>query len=135
VDQTLVPCPEILLRALIKAGWVDEETGEIKADAFIRNPARDPDGLSVNIDRLTDRATWLSSFRACFGADSLHAGRIRTLGIDIVQTARDMMSDPAHALIVGIPSQEEDALTAERLASSLRDMCRSVDRIKRKQRR
>jgi hypothetical protein len=135
VDETPLPCPEIILRAIVKARWIDEDTGEIKADAFIRDPARDADGLSVNIGRLTGLEVWLSSFKASYGTDSLHTGRVRALGIDVVQTAEDMTSDPAHALIVGIPSQEEDALAAERTASSLRNMPRSVDRTRRKQRK
>ncbi len=54
MDETPIPCPEIILRAIIKARWIDEDTGEIKADDFIRDPARDADGLSGKY-RQTDR--------------------------------------------------------------------------------
>ena len=133
MDHTPVSCPEILLRAILKAGWIDEDTGEIKADAFIRHPVRDADGISVNVARMTDVPIWLSSFKTSYGADSLHTGRINTLGLKVVQTEEDRVSALAHALIVGLPSQEEDALAAERFASHLRNMSRPVDRIRRKQ--
>jgi hypothetical protein len=133
VSNTPVPCPEILLRAITKAGWIDQDTGEIDSGAYIGDPARDLDELSVNIAQLTDTEEWLSSFRASFGADSLHTGHVRSLGIDVVQTAEDLASRPSHALIVGVPSQEQDALAAERLASSLQHMSRAVDRKRRKQ--
>jgi hypothetical protein len=49
-----LPCEDIVLRALLKRNWFHEETKRIKADAFIRDPKKDLDGLSVNIHSKTE---------------------------------------------------------------------------------
>jgi hypothetical protein len=89
ISVTMVPigCEEIVLRALLKKNWFHEETHRIKADAFIRDPRRDPDGLSVAPQSKTVLDAWLGTFRSCFGADSLHSGKIRQveMGVDVAQ--------------------------------------------------
>ena len=125
-------CREIVLRAILKAGWLDEDK-RITATAFIWDPKRDPDGLSVNILNMTEIDGWLrSEFNNSYGVDSLHAGRIRDLHLDIGQSEEDLREHSAHALIVGIPTTEEDPKGAEDLATELRNMSRRLDRIRRK---
>jgi hypothetical protein len=70
----------------------------IKADAFIRGPRKDVDGLSVNIQSTTDVPLWLGEFSKSFGADTLHSGRIRMLaGLDVGQAEEDT-DQPGHRL-------------------------------------
>jgi hypothetical protein len=123
-------CPIIVLRAVLKRKWLDDE-GRITSTAFLRDP-RHPDGLSVNVAELTDTNQWLSNFTRSFGADSLHSGRIRELGLEIGQTDEDLAEPPAaHALITGLPLTDEDPKRAEDLATELAMRSRAVDRRKR----
>jgi len=124
-----IPCQEIVLRAILRRGWVDENA-RITAHAFIRWP-KDNDGLSVNLRSKTDVESWLSSFKKSYGAASLHCGRIRDLGLglDVVQMEAD--EQPEHAVITGLPYQDDDPYGAERLASELVKIARVFDTTKR----
>lgn len=123
-------CPIIVVRAVLRRVWLDD-AGRITSTAFLRDP-KHPDGLSVNIADLTDTQMWLSKFRKSFGADSLHSGRVRELGLEIGQTETDLAeSPPAHALITGLPLTDEDPKRAEDLATELVKRSRAVDRQKR----
>ena len=125
-------CREIVFRAVLKSGWLDED-GRLTASAFIRDPQRDPDGLSVNMQALTDVEGWLSSaFKKSFGVDTLHAGRIRDLKLQIGQTEQDLRDGSGHAIIAGMPSLEEDPKRAEDLATELRNISCTLDRVRRK---
>ena len=127
---TYLLCPIIVLRAVLKKKWLDDD-GRITSTAFLRDP-KHPDGLSVNIASLTDTNQWLSNFTRSFGADSLHSGRVRELGLEIGQTEADLAeSPPAHALIIGLPFTDEDPKRAEDLATELVRRARAVDRLKR----
>ncbi len=126
-----LPCEEIVLRAILKAGWLHED-GRINANAFIRHPKKDQDGLSVNLRSRTNIVAWLSGFNKSWGADSLHSGKIRTLGLDVGQTADDLAHRPDHAVVEGLPFQDEDPERAEQLASELARISRPADRKIRK---
>jgi hypothetical protein len=108
VATTPVPCEDIVLRALLKRQWFDQDTQRIKADAFIRDPKRDSDGLSVNIQSKTELVSWLARFNRSFGADSMHSGRIRDIDgeLDVGSPEEDAEEYPAHALIIGLPFTE-----------------------------
>jgi hypothetical protein len=83
---------------------------------------------------MTEVDEWLSTtFNKSFGADSLHTGRVRDLQLEIGQTEKDLRDGTGHALIIGLPSLEEDAQKAEDLATALRNISRQVDRARRKQ--
>ena len=132
VPITPLPCEEIVLRSLLKKNWFDEETKRIKADAFIRDPRKDVDGLSVNIHSTTDVPLWLAEFNRSFGADTLHSGRIRMLpGLDVAQTDEDVADQLNHAVITGVPFADDEPKLAESLASRLAAMSRTLDRTKR----
>jgi hypothetical protein len=123
-------CPIIVLRAVLKSGWLDND-GRITSTAFLRDP-KHPDGLSVNIAVFTNVNQWLSAFSRSFGADSLHTGRVRVLGLEIGQAQQDCAENPpAHALIVGLPLADENPKLAEDLATELVKLSRSVDRQRR----
>ncbi len=100
-------CEEIVLRALLKRNWCHEDTKRIKADAFIRDPKKDLDGLSVNIRSKTEVASWLATFSRSFGADTLHTGSIRDIDqeLDVGQEEKDAEAYPEHAIITGLAVQ------------------------------
>lgn len=131
VSAIPLPCEEIVLRLIKKRGWCDPDTQLIKADGFIRDSRRDHDGLSVNIASRTDLEEWFGRWNACYGADSLHPGRVRTLSLDVVHLENN---EPDHALITGLPFREDDPALAEHLAGELARMSRPVDRTKRRRR-
>ena len=126
-----IPCEEIILRAILKSGWLDENS-RITAHAFVRS-SKDRDGLSVNIRSRTAVEHWLASFNKSFGADTLHCGRIRDLdlGLDVGHAEEDLREQPDHAVVTGLPYQDEDPPRAERLASELVKISRVFDRTKR----
>jgi len=129
--QIELPCTEILLRAILKKKFMDSE-GRLLPDAFIRDPQHS-DRLSINILRQTDLNAWLRNFSKSFGADTLHAGKVRDIGLDVVQPVEDRGNGSGHALILGIPTQDQDPLRAESLASALAKMSRPLDRQTRSQ--
>jgi len=76
-----------------------------------------------------------AEFSKSFGADTLHTGRIRDLDLEIGQTEVDIQGRTGHALIVGVPSTEEDPKRAEDLATELTKISRTLDRVRRKRKR
>jgi hypothetical protein len=126
----LLPCKEIVLRAVLKGGWLDE-SGKLRPDAYIRDPKRDADGLSVNIRSQSDIEDWLGRFRKSWGADSLHSGRVLDLGLHLGQTIDDVREEAGHSVIAGVPSPDEDPARAENLATALAEMSRIADRTRR----
>jgi hypothetical protein len=124
-------CRCIVLRAILKPTWLDEN-GRITSTAFIHDPIKHPDGLSVNIAVETNLHQWLTSFNKSFGADGLHCGWMRNLALEIGQAEGDILDGAAHAVIVGLPSPDEDPQRAEDLATELVKISRAVDRTIRK---
>jgi hypothetical protein len=131
VLATHLLCPIIVLRVILKPAWLDESK-RINAHAFVHDPARHPDGLSVNVALDTNVEQWLSSFKSSYGADTLHCGRIRRLGLEVGHTEADLEQDVSHAVIVGLPSQDEDPQRAEDLATELARIARTFDRTRRR---
>jgi hypothetical protein len=103
---------------MARKNWVDRATETVLPAAFKRrlSPA-DDDGLSVDVDSAESCATAL---RECYGVASLHLGRIRDIGLDIV------VGSPPHAVITGIPRDADDRTRAERIASELARQARLV---------
>jgi hypothetical protein len=134
VTVTPLPCEEIVLRALLKRNWCHEDTKRIKADAFIRDPRKDLDGLSVNIHSKTDSESWLANFSRSFGADTLHTGSIRNIDreLNVGQAEEDADAYREHAIITGLPFSDDDPERAEILASRLVEISRTFDRTMRK---
>ena len=127
-----LPCQEIVLRAILKAGWLNSD-GRVNHNAFLRDPKKDSDGLSVNLGSRTEIPVWLSSaFTKSWGADSLHCGWIRTLGLEVGQIEKDLAEQSGHGVIDGLPFSDDAADRAEYLAGQLARMSRKVDRVIRK---
>ena len=106
-----LPCSSIVYRALLRKRWIDQDTGKVKADAyFLRHSEQ---GLSVNIAETCSPEQCANLFKNCFGVASLHVGRVRDLGLDVVRDSR------THANITGLPHSTDDLAEAERLAGLL----------------
>jgi hypothetical protein len=119
-DYLPLPCDTIVYRALSKKKWINEDTGEVLADAFVRRKDRQEIGISVNIATAITPAECASKFNRCNAVASLHVSCVRDLGLDIIQ------NKPTHANIVGLPYREDDAPTAERLAGMLAQQSRII---------
>lgn len=114
----VVPCEEILYRAVTRRGWLDPDTNRVKADAFFRRA--DEESLSVFIASVCTPQECAATFNRCFGVYSLHTGKVRTLNLDVVQ------DEPQHAGIIGLPDPQERPLEAERLAGLLAKQARRI---------
>lgn len=106
-------CSAIVYRALLRKQWIDEDTGRVKADAYFLRKSRNEQGLSVRIASVCSPEQCAASFKNCYGVASLHVGRVRDLGLDVVPDS------PSHANIIGLPYREDDPALAERLAGLL----------------
>jgi hypothetical protein len=110
MDEPL-PCCRIVYRAMARKNWTDRVANRVLPAAYIRRPPpADEDGLSVDVSSAASCATALSK---CFGVASLHTGRVRDVGLDVV------VDHAPHANIVGLPRPEVDRDRAERFASLL----------------
>lgn len=111
-------CSTIVFRAMARKNWIDKATQSILPAAFRRRPSpADDDGLSVDAQ---SAASCASALRECFGVASLHVGRIRDLGLDVVVDAAP------HANITNVPRDTDDRTESERRASLLARHARLV---------
>lgn len=114
----VLECSAIVFRAMARKNWVDRTTNRILPAAFMRRPApKDDDGLSVDV---ASAESCRGSLREVFGVASLHVGRIRDLGLDVV------VDEAPHANIVDLPRASHDRTQAERLASQLARQARLI---------
>ena len=114
-----LPCDAILYRLLTKALWIDPDGGVAPA-AFYRR--HDEEGMSVFIVAvcsLEEAKTLLNKVR---GIATLHTGRVRDLGLDVVPDPVDMR----HAEIVGVPLRDDDEGLATYYADLLAEQARVV---------
>jgi hypothetical protein len=109
---------DYLLRALTKKAWLED-----LHEAFLLRA--DETGLSVCFDCAPEECIAVLDLRRLHGVASLTVGGVT--GLRLTVTA----DEPHHALIEGIPHKEEDAATAERLASQLAEIATIVDRARR----
>ena len=106
-----LPNHAVIYRALLRKQWIDEDTGRVKADAYLLR-ANEP-GLSVNLASVCFPEQCAALFRKCYGVASLEVGDVREIGLDVEQDAVN------HANIVGLPDRADDMAEAERLAGLL----------------
>lgn len=115
-----LPCSAIVYRALLRKQWIDEDTGTVKARAYFLRQEKNEQGLSVRIASACSPKQCAARFTNCYGVASLHVGRIRDLGLNVVPDS------PSHANIIGLPYKEDDPATAERLADLLAQQSRII---------
>ncbi|MEW5856827.1 MAG: hypothetical protein AB1861_05540 [Cyanobacteriota bacterium] len=113
-----LPCSSIVYRALLRKNWIDEDTGKVKADAFF---LREHElGLSVNIAATCLPEQCAARFNKCSAVASLHVGRVRDLGLDVVPDSE------THANIKRLPYREDNLAEAERFAGLLAKQSRLI---------
>ncbi|MBD0263955.1 MAG: hypothetical protein ICV78_14865 [Tolypothrix sp. Co-bin9] len=115
-----LPCNAIVYRVLLKKRWINEDTQRVDAGAYFLREKEKDTGLSVNIAASCSPQQCTEKFDKCFGVASLHVGRIRELGLDVVA------DKPDHAYIKGLPYKEDNLAEAERLAGLLAKQSRIV---------
>jgi hypothetical protein len=116
VIRELLP-HDFLLRALTKKAWLDD-----LHDAFLLRA--DETGLSVCFDCSPEECVAILSLS--HGVASLTVGGVTALHLTVTP------DEPHHATIEGMPHKEDDAATAERLASHLAGIATIIDRTRRK---
>lgn len=114
----VLDCSAIVYRAILRKNWVDQTTHSVMPAAFFRRPApQDNDGLSVNIESPN---SCMAALNKVFGVVSLHVGRVRNIGLDVV------VDETPHANITGLSRTTDDQVQAERMASQLARQARLV---------
>ena len=116
MHRKTLECHDIVLRALIRAAHIDREKKCVLAAAFMLR--EDEESLSVSYDCTPQVCA--AGFKKCYGVASLHVGRVRDLGLDVIP------DEPNHASIVGLPHKEYNQVEAEHFASQLRRQARLV---------
>jgi hypothetical protein len=111
----VLDCSVIVLRILRNSGWTKD-----LSLAFLLRPEEIESGLSVNWNTTVEEAR--NGFKKCYGALSLHVGRVRNLNLDVVP------DEPRHALIKGLP--HDNVKEAERIASLLAQQARPACELK-----
>jgi hypothetical protein len=96
-------------RAARKPSWLDMDSDKFVFSAFLRRSGED--GLSVDVVGLRDEEETKHAFNPCHGLATLEVGQIRALGLQVIFVPIDDSPEkrnPAHAVIIGMPSEEED---------------------------
>lgn len=102
-------CSDIVYRVLPRNGCIDRINSIVLPAAFLRRERpKDPDGVSVGCRCTPEEAQ--ARLRKSYGVLSLHVGRLRDIGLDVVP------DEPQHANITNLPYPQDDPVTAERLA-------------------
>lgn len=87
VKQEFPPLPDELkiYRAILKRTWIDPDTQEVDANAFILRPKDKETGLSTAFDAIAAR----KPFNKSFGVVEIQVKDIRDLGLDAIQDEPD----------------------------------------------
>jgi hypothetical protein len=124
-DELVLACNDLLYRPIIDKRWFDKATGKLLDFAF-RRKRSDANGLSVNVVKSYSVRQCVESdnYTECFEVGTLHVGRIRDLGLDVVADS------PHHANIIGLTAYDEGGplhdARREFLAKELLKQFRSV---------
>ncbi len=117
-------CGTLVYRA-VRRSWLDPdaEGGALLPDAFLRVRPSDEQGLSV-AGSLDEARAALSNPAAVV---SLHVGRIRDLGLDVIADPLPQVPGSTHAVLVNLPQGDgPERYRARWLAGRLARMSRVV---------
>jgi hypothetical protein len=117
-EKTYLPCNTIVYR-VIRKRWINEDTQNVKSDAFLLREIDVSTGLSVAPANTCTPEEALSRWENCELA-TLHVGRLQDIGLKV---AIDPNNDK-HALIEGLPYKGSNTKGAERFASLLAKQAR-----------
>jgi hypothetical protein len=114
----------VVYRAVLRRQWIDEDSGEVKPDAFLRRPEVDEDGISVYVAGPCDPPSVASRFNRCEAVAALCVGDIRGLGVrlDVIPDPPESPDFPQHACITGLPYHDDDPNSAVYLAEKLAEL-------------
>jgi hypothetical protein len=115
VQVPALECTDIVLRALRASSWVDN-----LHEAFLLRAGERDTGISVSYNCSPDVCR--NTLQKSYGVVSLHVGKVRTLGLDVVP------DELSHANITGLPSKEDNPAEAEHVANLLAKQARFVDK-------
>jgi len=124
-----LPCSVLLYRGARSSTWLNPDEDQFLPVAFLRRPSEND--LSVDIVALRSQEEAKTGLDPCHGLATLHTGRIRDLGLDVIPDA--LADNPAHAKIVGLPAQAADLAQAQFFATQLARQSRVVWRRKPRQ--
>lgn len=114
VKYSELPCGTIVFRALIHEHFVSTAVGNVLPAAFFRRELpQDKNGLSLGVDTTADDYLKKRFRKPTYGVGTLHVGRVRDIGLNVVQDG------PDHASLTGVPRKSENRELAERTASLL----------------
>ena len=122
-------CSALLYRGARSSKWLNPDEDQFLPVAFLRRATEND--LSVDIVSLCSQEEARAGLDPCHGLATLHTGRIRDLGLDV--TPAVLADNPAHAKIIGLPSQDEDLAQAQFFATELARQSRVVWRRKPRQ--
>jgi hypothetical protein len=108
-------CTIIVLRALRASSWVEN-----LFEAFLLRAEDRDTGVSVFYECSIERCR--NSLKKSYGVVSLHVGKVRTLGLDVIP------DELTHANITGLPYKEDNPAEAEHFANLLAKQARFVDK-------
>lgn len=114
-----IQCNAILYRLLTKSLWIDLDGG-IALDAFYRRA--DEEGISVFVAAMCSLDEAKSMLNRVKGIATLHAGRVRAIGLEVVPDP----DDEQHAEIMGLPLRDDDEGLATYFADLLAEQARLV---------
>ena len=121
MELRTLDCVDIVFRAVIRTKHWSRDTRRPLAAAFLLRTS--PNGtregaLSVSYDCSPQECA--DDFNKCYGVASLHVGRVRNLGLDVIP------DEPNHANVTGLPHPADNPAEAERFARELRRQARPV---------
>jgi hypothetical protein len=96
-------------RAARKPSWLAIDSDRFVFSAFLRRSGED--GLSVDVVGLRSDEETKRAFNPCHRLATLEVGQVRALGLQVIFDPINDPPDkrnPAHAMIIGMPSVEED---------------------------
>ncbi len=111
-----IECQVLLYRALLRRDWIDIANSLVTLNAFFLR--KTDKGLSVSIASECTPQDCAAQFSSCRGVASLHAGRVKDLGLSVE------LDSKAHAEIRGVPHRDEDPDKAEWYAGRLAEQAR-----------
>lgn len=129
-----VACNTILYRAILRKAWFDPDSrSAVKPEAFFRRrPSekdgqwypRDEDGLSLFRAEKISAEECMKEFGTCFGIVSLHSGRLKDLGLNIVLDDQDSRK----VLVDNLPFENPGDADQEKLVGDVAVSARIVIR-------
>lgn len=103
----------ILYRAITKKTWINPDTQEIDAEAFILRFKTTTNKFEESLSAAVKPEHCYQNLSKCFGIISFAVEDVRQLGLDAIQ------DKPTHVSIINIPNTDTDEKKAKDIAKKL----------------